>query len=350
MRFGPATLALLVVQALAPGASNAQPAPTPEGLAELQVSMAAAANAFLESLNAPRRAQAQMAFDDSTRTRWAYVPGWRSGLLLAEMSATQRTRAHELLRTALTGHGYLKITGIMQLEEVLRGLETAGTVRSVEGYALAIFGDPAPDAPWGWRFEGHHISLNFTSIDPTNLSSAPLFLGSNPAEVRAGTWAGLRVLHEEEDAGRALLMSLPEAQRSQAIFSEQAPNDIVTRNDPTVGEVPLAGVPASAMSAESRLLLLRLIDVYASTLEPEIMEPRLAAVRAAGIDNIHFAWAGGVERGQPHYYRLHGPTMLIEYDNVQTNANHSHSVWRDLENDFGGDLLRQHYEHAPHHQ
>jgi hypothetical protein len=354
MRFRAAAICLLTVQFLAPGALrgqvNGQASPNPQALAALQVSMADAANAFLASLNAPRRAQAHLAFDDTTRMQFNYVPGWRSGLLLAEMSAVQRMRAHELLRTVLTGIGYLKVTSIMQLEEVLRAMETAGTVRSVEGYALAIFGDPSPTQPWGWRFEGHHVSLNFTSVDPASLTSTPLFLGSNPAEVRSGSWSGLRVLQEEEDLARALLMSLTEDQRKVAIFSAQAPNDIVTRTDPTAREVPVTGIGAHAMGQESRMLLLRLIDVYASTVEPEIVEPRLAAIRNAGIDNIHFGWAGGIQPGEPHYYRIHGPTMLIEFDNVQTNANHIHSVWRDLQNDFGGDLLRQHYQHSPHHR
>jgi hypothetical protein len=318
-------------------------------LAELQVAMADAANAFLASLAAPRREEAQFEFDNPYRTQFMYVPGWRAGLLIADMNATQRMRTHELLRTALSGHGYLKVTSIMQLEEVLRSMEMAGTARNVEGYALAVFGDPSPTRPWGWRFEGHHISLNFTSVEPAAISSAPLFLGSNPAEVRSGTWTGLRVLQEEEDVARALLMSLTDAQRRQAVFSAEAPNDIVTRTDPSARGVPRVGLPASAMSTDSRLLLLRLIDVYAGTLEPELAEPRLAAIREAGVDDLHFGWAGGTQRGEPHYYRIHGPTVLIEYDNVQTNANHIHSVWRDLQNDFGGDLLRHHYEHAPHH-
>ena len=312
--------------------------------------MAAAASAFLETLNTPRRRVAHLEFEDSARVQWEYIPTYREGLPVAEMTGEQRLAAHRLLRVALSGSGYLKVINVMQLEEVLRAIDTSGFARNAEGYMLAIFGDPASGAPWGWRFEGHHVSLNFTSVRPAELSVTPLFLGSNPAEVRGGMWAGLRVLAEEEDFARALLASMSEEQRERAIYSDEAPNDIVTRNDPVARELPVEGLPASAMTAAQRELLLGLIGVYASTVDDAVAEERLAAIRAAGVDNLHFAWAGGTERGEPHYYRIQGPTTLIEYDNVQNGANHIHSVWRDLRSDFGGDALRRHYESSAHHR
>jgi hypothetical protein len=319
-------------------------------LEAVQAAMASAATHFLESLDPGRRSRASLPFDDSLRMGWAYIPGARPGLLLADMTGEQRRRAHALLRTALSGPGYLKVTSIMQLEEVLRGIETDGFPRNVEGYVFAIFGDPAGDRPWGWRFEGHHVSLNFTSVRPEALATTPLFLGSNPAEVRVGSWAGLRVLAEEEDLARALLLSLTPQQRGRAIFSERAPPDIVTRNDPVARDVPMEGLPVREMTTDQRLLLLRLLEVYASTLQTDVAQRRLGAIREAGVENLHFAWAGGSEVGGPHYYRIQGPTLLIEYDNVQSGANHIHTVWRDLEDDFGGDMLRRHYETSPHHR
>jgi len=311
--------------------------------------MTAAAIAFVESLNAARRSQAMLPFDDPERMTWAYVPGVRAGITLAELTGPQRMALHAMLRTVLSHPGYLKVVSIMQLEEILRAIETGGFLRSVDAYTVAIFGDPASDEPWGWRFEGHHVSLNFTSVEPYGLSTAPLFLGSNPAEVRNGPLTGFRVLAEEEDLARELVTTLPPEQRARAIVSETAPNDIVTRNDPVAREVPMAGLPAAEMSADHRLLLLRLLETYAGNLESSLAEARLAAIREAGFDNLHFAWMGSTEVGQPHYYRIHGPTVLIEFDNVQNAGNHVHSVWRDLQNDFGGDLLRLHYESADHH-
>lgn len=342
------TLSLLVIGALL-GAQEAR-SQAPASMESVQEAMEEAAAALLESLNGSRRARAQLPFTDSVRLEWAYIPTVREGLLLADMTAEQRLRTHALLRSALSGAGYLKVTAIMQLEEVLRAIETSGFARSVEGYVVAIYGDPSSDEPWGWRFEGHHVSLNFTSVSPEGLSATPLFLGSNPAEVRAGSWTGLRVLAEEEDLARALLGRLSPAQRERAIFSDEAPGDIVTRNDPIAREVSREGLPASEMTSEQRLMLVALLELYAGTLENEIAQTRLAAIRSAGLDDLYFGWAGGVGRGEPHYYRIHGPTVLIEYDNVQNGANHIHAVWRDLQNDFGADLLRLHYENSPHHQ
>ncbi|HUE96268.1 MAG TPA: DUF3500 domain-containing protein [Longimicrobiaceae bacterium] len=326
--------------------------PTPgvaQNVEDVNHAMAEAATAFLESLNAPRLRVAQLAFEDSARVQWEYIPTYREGLPLAEMTGEQRLRAHALLRTALSGAGYLKAISVMQLEEVLRAIDTSGFARNAEGYMFAVFGDPSSGSPWGWRFEGHHLSLNFTSVRPAEISVTPLFLGSNPAEVRGGMWAGLRVLAEEEDVARRLLESLSPEQRARAIYADAAPSDILSRNDPVARELPVEGLPASGMTSAQRSLLLALIGVYAGTVEASVAAERLAAIREAGIENLHFAWAGSTERGAPHYYRVQGPTTLIEYDNVQNGANHIHSVWRDLRSDFGGDVLRRHYETSAHH-
>lgn len=308
-----------------------------------------AAQGFLASLDDAGRAKAVIPLASDERFNWNYVPMVRQGLPLKEMTLEQRRAAHDLLRSILSSRGYLKATSIMQLEDILKVLEndTPAGRRDRELYYFAIFGTPSATEPWGWRIEGHHLSLNYTSTG-NEISVTPSFFGSNPAEVRTGPMMGLRVLGTEEDIGRDLIRSLDPQQRARAIIMERAPNDLVTTNSRRVDLGNPAGLPASAMTEAQRAILMKLIDEYAHNLRPDLAEAHLDRIRAAGIDQLHFAWAGGIERGQPHYYRVHGPNVLFEYDNTQNGANHVHSVWRDLENDFGDDLLRRHYEMHPH--
>jgi hypothetical protein len=309
----------------------------------------AAAQTFLSSLDEAGRAKAVIPLESAERFNWNYVPMVRQGLPLKEMTLEQRRAAHAMLRTILSSRGYLKATSIMQLEDILMILEnnTPPGRRDRELYYFAIFGTPSPTEPWGWRVEGHHLSLNYTSTG-NELSVTPSFFGSNPAEVRTGPMMGLRVLGAEEDIARDLVQSLDAQQRARAIIQERAPNDLVTTNSRRVELGNPAGLPASAMNETQRAILVKLIEEYAHNLRPDLAETHLQRIRAAGIDQLHFAWAGGIERGQQHYYRVHGPNVLFEYDNTQTQGNHIHSVWRDLENDFGDDLLRRHYEMHPH--
>ena len=318
-------------------------------LAEPSEELVAAAQAFLASLDDAGREKAVIALESEERFNWNYVPMVRQGLPLKEMTLEQRRAAHAMLRTILSSSGYLKATSIMQLEDVLKILEndTPPGRRDRELYYFSIFGEPSPTEPWGWRVEGHHLSLNYTSTGD-ELSVTPSFFGSNPAEVRSGPMAGLRVLGAEEDIARLLVSSLDSAQRAQAVILERAPNDLVTSNARRVDLGNPAGLPASAMTDAQRGILMRLIEEYAHNLRPELAEAHLERIRAAGIERLYFAWAGSIERGERHYYRFHGPNVLFEYDNTQTNGNHVHSVWRDLENDFGDDLLLRHYETHPH--
>jgi hypothetical protein len=273
----------------------------------------------------------------------------RRGVTLKEMTATQRERAHALLRAGLSQRGYLTATQVMELEDVLQALEGGGRfARDRDEYLFSIFGAPGAGATWGWRFEGHHISLHFTIVEGALAIGSPAFVGANPAEVREGPQRGRRVLADREDAARGLLESLDEAQRRVARISEDAPNDIVTGSDLDIDPLTPVGIFASALSAAQRALLLELIDVYASMAVDEMAAQRWDAVRAAGVERITFAWAGGFERGERHYYRVQGPTFLIEYDNTQNDANHIHSVWRDFDGDFGRDLLREHLNRHTH--
>ena len=303
----------------------------------------AAASALLQSLPDAERAQAQLPFDSPERTKWNYVPMKRAGVALAELDANQKALIDPLLRSALSPTGLETAHQIVQHELILGEIEGSSR-RDPQLYYTAVFGKPGPRAPWAWRFEGHHLSVNATQVDGQTQVVAPLFMGSNPARVPSGPKAGLRLLAAEEDLARALIRMLPEARRARAMLAGDAFPDIVTRNDPKVRSLNIEGLAAGDMSQPEQAQLRKLLHVYSDRMTESAAREQLERIERAGFDKLHFGWAGSLEPGKPHYYRVHGPTVLIEYDNTQNNANHIHSVWRDLERDFGGDLLRAHYE------
>ncbi|HEX9366981.1 MAG TPA: DUF3500 domain-containing protein [Vicinamibacterales bacterium] len=314
--------------------------------------MAGAANKWLTSLTPEQRQKAVFAFDSDERLKWHFIPNEmfaRNGLTIKEMSEPQRALAHDLLKTGLSARGYLTATSIMDLENVLRAIE--GGVRfprDPDMYRVSIFGTPGDKDAWGWRLEGHHISVRFDIVGGSATASSPAFLGSNPAEVRDGPKKGTRVLGAEEDAGRALLESLDDSQRTAAILPGAAPGDIVTMILPKVDPLSPSGIAASALTKAQREKLMELVDVYAGLMAPDVAAERMDRIRKAGLDTITFAWAGETEKGKKHYYRVQGPTFLVEYDNTQNDGNHIHSVWRDFNGDFGRDLLREHLKSQPH--
>lgn len=277
------------------------------------------------------------------RFDWHYTPRSRNGVSFKELDAKGRDAVHALVKVALSATGYRKIVNIIELEIVLRELATFGFMRGPEKYHLTIHGAPHPRIPRGWRFEGHHLSLNFTLAGDKLAVDTPSFLGANPAEVRSGSRKGLRVLADEEDAARALLGSLGEAQRREAIFSSSPYGDVVTRTAERAQPLDAVGIPATKLGAKQRELLVNLIGVYARTFEPRLAVARMARVQKGGLDAIRFGWAGSTQRGKPHYYRIQGPLFLIEYDASQNDGNHIHTVWRDFNGDFGRDLLREHH-------
>jgi Protein of unknown function (DUF3500) len=332
-------LALVLVVVSAPGAK-------PDSARDVQ-RMAEAAEAFLSSLDAGQRGEASFLFDSDERLRFHFIPVEsfpRQGLRIRDMSETQRGRAHDLLGAGLSSRGYLTAQQIIELEGILRDLEgeSRRLARDPEEYLLSVFGTPSPGGTWGWRFEGHHLSLNFTIVAGEAVASAPAFLGANPAEVREGPRRGLRPLAAEEDAARALLEALDASQREQAILDDVAPRDIVTGAELDIAPLSPDGISATDLSSAQRALLMDLVAVYTGVMADELAAQRMARLTDAGVDRISFAWAGSSVRGEPHYYRVQGPTFLIEYDNTQNDANHIHSVWRDFEGDFGRDLLREH--------
>jgi hypothetical protein len=350
-----------------------------ETTTELARRMTEAAAAWLDTLEPQQRAKALLDFDDSEeRTSWAYFPRLTKGLPLLEMDARQDKLAHSLLTRALSFHAYAKVVTVMASESLVNLMEKGrlDAFRDPGRYFLTIFGSPGSER-WGWRFEGHHVVLNFTLVDGEIVSPTPLFIGAQPAEVPHGHSMVLRPCADEEDAARELLGSLDVERRRQAVICDIAPPDFVLMNSPVVSETVLPGeieappllanivaeakampaeqrealrfqrehprgLPASAMDAAQRELLSDLIDVYVQRLPELLAGIERERIDRAGIEGVHFAWAGETERRRPHYYRLQGPSFLVEFDNTQNDANHVHTVWRDPARDFGGDLLRHH--------
>jgi len=328
------------------------------GAERSSVTMARTAQAYLSSLNAAQKSQGTFPFEGDERTHWHFIPTEmfpRKGLTINEMTEPQRKAAHELLKSGLSQRGYMTATAIMDLENVLGAIEAArrqsgaraeSFQRDPGKYFVSVFGTPSPAGTWGWRVEGHHVSLQFTIVNGTMLAATPSFFGSNPAEVREGPKKGLRILGAEEDAARALLESLDAAGRAVAVIAAEAPGDILTMSKNDIAPLTPSGLTADQMSGAQRDLLMKLIDVYAGFMAPDIAEERLERLKKAGVEKVGFVWAGPAERGKKHYYRVQGPTFLIEYDNTQNDGNHIHSVWRDFNGDFGRDLLREHLRSA----
>jgi hypothetical protein len=304
-----------------------------------------AASALIGAVDPAKRGRLVLPFGDEKRVDWHYTPRSRPGLSFADLDAAQREAVHRLLRTALSAAGHRKVVNIIELELVLRELETFGLMRDPEKYFVVFFGAPHASTPWGWRFEGHHLSLSFTLRGDAAIAATPSFMGANPAAVPKGNRRGQRVLAEEEDEARKLLGMLDAAQRATAIIDTRTYGDIVTRNADKVSPLEDKGLQARAMSDAQKAQLRKVIEVYAGAFEPALREARLARA-SEGQESVRFAWAGATERGRPHYYRIQGPGFLIEYDASQDGGNHVHTVWRDFSGDFGRDLLREHHSMA----
>lgn len=315
--------------------------------------MSALAREILSVLRPEQRAQATFKFEDEERENWHFIPRERKGLPLKDMTPQQRLLTHALLNTGLGFRGSAKAVTIMSLEEVLYQMESAADEskreatrikRDPEKYFLSIFGEPSDAGAWGWRIEGHHLSMNFTIKDGQLLRATPSFFGSNPGEVRQGPLTGLRVLGNEEELGRTIVKSLSEEQLKKAMVADVAPKEVITAAEKKVNPLSPDGLPDSDMDAEQRAGLHRLIREYLDRLRPEIADEAWNEIEKSG--PVFFAWAGGKERGQPHYYRVQGKTFLLEYDNTQNDANHVHSVWRSFDGDFGRDILGEHLKEA----
>jgi hypothetical protein len=362
--------------------------------------MAKAANEFVSSLTTDQRSKAVHPISSEEWTRWNFIPASmfpRNGISFKELSQTQRQRAHDLMKASLSQSGYLTATSVMQLENVLREMEgpsaTAGAppadpaapaapataadapagergagrgrgqrggrggdgggapvIRDPELYYVTVFGDPSAKGAWGWRLEGHHVSLRF-AIDNGRMlvSSTPQFLGSNPAEVPYGygPYTGLRVLAAQEDAARALVLALDAKRQALAVVAP-SPRGFASGTRVKFDPPPPVGLPMAQMTGAQRDMLMKLIDSYASIMPADIAAARLAKIKSAGTDTIAFAWSGSTEKGRQYQYQVQGPTFLIEHNNTQNNGNHIHAVWRDFNGDFGRDVLAEHMASLPH--
>lgn len=307
--------------------------------------MTRAATTFLKSLDAEQKAKAVFEFQDDERENWHFIPLDRKGIKLSELNPQQDHFAYALLATGLSQKGFLNATTIMSLEAVLAELENDPVKRDTQKYYVAVFGKPhAKEGCWGWRFEGHHLSLNYTIVNG-DVVPTPSFFGTNPAHVRAGKLKGTRPLGRMEDLARDLAKSLQEAGKP-VVFSEKSPNDILTSQDRTAKMPADQGVKGAAMSEDQKKKLLAVVREFASNGRSEIAGPALKAIRE-GVDGLQFAWAGGLEKGDAHYFRVVGGTVfLIEYANTQNDANHAHAVWRLFNGDFGRDVLKEHLQTA----
>ena len=303
--------------------------------------MADAANVFIKWLTPEQKAKALLDFKTDERENWHYVPFDRQGIKLSELSPAQDHYAYALLNTGLSQKGFMTATTIMSLEQILREKENRPEVRDPEKYYVTIFGTPGNRGTWGWRFEGHHLSLNYTIADG-KVSVTPAFFGTNPAEVREGPRAGIRPLGMMEDLARKLVQSLGD----DAVFTDKAPKDVLSSQDRTA-EIPAEqGVKGSDMTADQQEMVLGILDEFASNGRAEIGAEGMNEIRQA-VGSLRFAWAGGTQLGDKHYFRVVMPNaFMVEYANTTNNANHAHAVWRMFKGDFGRDLLQEHFSAA----
>ncbi|WP_434599014.1 DUF3500 domain-containing protein [Streptomyces sp. A5-4] len=336
-----------------------------------------AAMGLFDGLSADQRARVLLPHADPGRTHWNFLPeSGRPGVPLGELDRHQEVLAHRLIAESMSIPAYARVVQVMANEHVLRELNlplfghVAATLRDAGGYFLTFFGQPQPDTTWGWRLVGHHLSINITVVDGDLVNATPFLLGAEPAR-----FGPFRILGEEEDAAFVLLDSLTGPQRERTVIHSRPPADFVTRTAPTVGEVEYPayhgvgrrdamitdedrkalayfrahprGFRAGDLSPAQREHFDELLALFVERARPGLVGFEMDRIAAAGgVDDLHFAWAGGTSVKQPHYFRIQGPVTLVEFDNAEDDANHVHSVWRAPSNDFGADLLlRHHLEH-----
>jgi hypothetical protein len=316
--------------------------------------MAKSANAFLGSLTAEQKAKATFEFDGAERTHWIFVPAVRLGLPIKEMNPGQRHFAQALLSVSLSQRGHMKVESVMALEYLLFLIEEGkgANKRDAENYFVSIFGKPDAHGTWGFRWEGHHCSQNFTIVDGVLVGSTPSFLGTNPGQVKSDTThvgdtmpglVGFELLDQEDALGRELAKSLTADQSKAAFFPGKTPQDVITGNKPKAdGIIKHKGVAFSELTADQKKLAGKIIAEYVGRARSDFAINEMAAISKMPEDQLFFGYNGGTEAGQAHYYSIQGPTFLLEFANFQNGANHVHASWRDLKKDFGYSPLAEH--------
>ena len=341
---------------------------TSAGFAQPNPTITESASRFLGTLSADERAKTQYAFTDTLRHKWTNLPVGmvpRPGIAYGSLSDKSRLAFHRVLSAMLSSQGYLKTTSIMQLDDILNTLYQQAfddgkidqkmltmmqDLKWAHGnYFISVWGKPEPNQPWGLNFGGHHLALSLTT-DGKNVSMSPYFVGTDPAEVKSGKYAGLRVLSKEEDYGFLLINALTDAQKAVAVLKQETPKDIITSPQGSQRITDYYGIAAGQFTADQKAILTLLIQEYTHNFEHGKAHRLFAKITQSGIDKIYFAWVGSLENNRPHYYIINGPDFLIEYDNVgfQNDGNHIHAILREKGQDFGEDLLKQHYLEAKH--
>lgn len=297
------------------------------------------AQKFLQILDEEQKAKATFTLENPERENWHYVPLEREGLRLDAMNQKQKDAAHELLGQSLSKQGHLTTNDCIRLEALLYERSDQSEFRNPEKYTVSIFGTPSTDKPWGWRFEGHHVSLNFTVISDKVALTTPFFFGTNPAEVREGKMKGLRPLGTIEDAARAVAREI-HGEGQHVRYTNKPPREILTKQDRIAKKQTPEGVTYSELNDAHKKQLLELVQLVAANQRSEFLN-----ITSETIAEAQFAWAGEFNKNKPHYFRIQTPDFLIEYANTQNGANHAHLVWRDFDGDFGRDVLKEHLEH-----
>jgi hypothetical protein len=309
----------------------------------------AAANHFITLLTQEQKAETIFPFDNDERYNYHFVPIERKGITFNEMNEEQRLAAFDLLKTCVSTEAFNKTKDIMELDQVLKVLEMRKPddhYRDKGNYHITIFGIPSNKTIWGWRFEGHHISFNFSFLKQTLVAGTPGFLGANPGLVLSGSEKGKEVLKDETDEGFKLLQSLNDSQKKKTVIDTNAIKEIISFDKRKLILNNPEGIRYSELTNQQKQLMLQIVSLYIHRYTKLFAEDMLKEIQLNGLDNLWFAWAGDITsmRGKGTYYRIQGPTILIEYDNTQNNANHVHTVIRNLKHDFGGDELLEHYK------
>jgi hypothetical protein len=337
-------------------------------LSQSGFALAEATKDFIKTLTKEQQKKTVYAFSDSMRFLWTNLPVGmvpRAGIQYGQLNDSSRMAFHGILSSILSSQGYLKLTSIMHLDDILNVLyqqayddgkinkELYQRLKDLQwahdNYYFSIWGIPQIKEPWGINFGGHHIAFNLT-ITGNMVAFSPLFLGTDPAQIKTAKYAGWRVLSKEEDYGFALLGFLSESQKLKAVQNKSVPEDILTNPKSSQRITDYTGIAVTEFTSDQKAILEILLQEYIHNFEHATAHRLYDKILKTGLDKIYFAWIGSQQKGKPHYYVIHGPDFLIEYDNFQGNGNHIHLILRESGNDFGADLLKQHYLTNEHHK